>query len=73
MHAMIGDRLRIHGNQVGTPDQCGRIVEIRGTDGAPPYLVQFDDGHERLIFPGTDAIVEKASEADSAAAPQSQP
>ena len=58
MHASIGDKLRIHSNQVGTPDHCGRITEIRGANGAPPYLVQFEDGHERLVFPGGDAVVE---------------
>jgi hypothetical protein len=58
MRASIGDKLRVHSNQVGTPDHCGQITEIRGADGGPPYLVRFDDGHERLVFPGGDAVVE---------------
>ena len=70
MHASIGDRLRIHSNQVGTSDHCGQIIEIRGADGAPPYMVQFDDGHERLIFPGGDAVIEAApAEAPDAGTP----
>jgi hypothetical protein len=60
MRATIGDRLHIHNNHTGNPDQFGRIVEIRGTDGAPPYLVEFPDGHTSLVFPGPDAVVESA-------------
>jgi uncharacterized protein DUF1918 len=60
MHATIGDKLHVHTNHTGTPDQYGRIVEVRGTDGAPPYVVEFEDGHTRLVFPGVDAVVEPA-------------
>jgi len=59
MHASVGDRLHIHGRAVGNPDQLAEIVEVRGTDGTPPYLVRFPDGRERLVFPGPDCIVEK--------------
>jgi Domain of unknown function (DUF1918) len=58
MHAVIGDRLHVHGNIVGQPDRTGEIVEIRGAGGEPPYLVSFEDGHMGLVFPGPDAVVE---------------
>ncbi|HEU5426672.1 MAG TPA: DUF1918 domain-containing protein [Actinocrinis sp.] len=58
MHAKVGDTLHIHARQTDSPDQWGRIVEIRGTDGTPPYLVEFPDGHVGLLFPGPDAVVE---------------
>jgi hypothetical protein len=58
MHAQVGDRLHVHGRTVGNPDQLGEIVEVRGQDGAPPYLVRFPDGRETLVFPGPDAVVE---------------
>jgi hypothetical protein len=48
----------LHGNIVGTPDRSGEIVEVKGKAGEPPYLVRFDDGHTRLVFPGPDAVVE---------------
>jgi len=60
MRAVVGDRLHVHGRVVGTPDHLCEIIEIRGPDGAPPYLVRRDDGHEVLVFPGTDASVEHA-------------
>lgn len=58
MRAVVGDRLYVHGRVVGTPDQASEIIEIRGADGAPPYLIRRDDGHEALVFPGPDALVE---------------
>ncbi len=36
----------------------GMIVEIRGGDGAAPYVVQFPDGHTALVFPGPQAAIE---------------
>lgn len=58
MQASIGDKLRIHGHNVGDPDKTGEIMEIHGSSGEPPYVVRFDDGHTGLVFPGPDAVVE---------------
>jgi hypothetical protein len=58
MRAAIGDTLHIHTNHLGTEDALGEILEVRGADGAPPYLVQFRDGRKRLLFPGPDAVIE---------------
>ena len=58
MRAVVGDQLHVHGRVVGRSDQTSEIIEIRGRDGAPPYLVRRDDGHQVLVFPGTDATVE---------------
>jgi hypothetical protein len=57
MQATIGDRICIHGNIVGHRDKNGEIVEIHGAGGEPPYLVRFDDGKTRLVFPGPDAVI----------------
>ena len=58
MRAAVGDRLHVHGRVVGSPDQTLEIIDVRGDDGAPPYLVRREDGHESLVFPGPDALVE---------------
>jgi hypothetical protein len=59
MKARVGDRLVIHGHRVGEPERDAEILEVRGTDGEPPYLVRWsDDGHEGLVYPGSDAYVE---------------
>ena len=61
MRAEVGDRLHVHGGVVGRPDHTSEIIEVRGRDGEPPYLVRRDDGHRVLVFPGTDASVERRS------------
>ncbi|MFE3442002.1 DUF1918 domain-containing protein [Nocardia sp. NPDC059180] len=58
MMANVGDRLHVHGHIVGDHDHLGEIVEVRGPDGSPPYIVRFEDGHESLVYPGPDATVE---------------
>lgn len=57
MHAEVGEVLVLKANRVGQPDRAGQIVDVRGADGGPPFLVKFDDGHEGLVFPGPDAVV----------------
>jgi hypothetical protein len=59
MHASIGDMIIIEGHRQGEPRRAGQILETRGDDGAPPYVVQWDDGtHSALFFPGSDARIE---------------
>ncbi|MEJ3743769.1 DUF1918 domain-containing protein [Actinomycetes bacterium KLBMP 9797] len=58
MHATVGDQLHVHSNTVGARDRVAEIVEVRGPEGQPPYLVRFPDGHETLMYPGPDCVVE---------------
>ena len=58
MQASVGDKLHVHGRKVGDRDQVAEIVEVRGAAGGPPYLVRSPDGHESVVFPGPDAVVE---------------
>jgi hypothetical protein len=59
MKAQVGDMLVVCGHRVGEPDRTGEVVEVRGEDGEPPYVVRWDDtGHEGLYFPGSDAHVQ---------------
>jgi len=58
MQAKVGDMLVVHGQRTGVPDHLGRITEVRGKEGGPPFMVRWDDdGHEGLVFPGPDAVV----------------
>jgi hypothetical protein len=62
MQAKVGDRLVIKGHRVGEHDRDAEVLEVRGTDGGPPYLVRWDeDGHVGLLFPGSDATIEHLS------------
>jgi hypothetical protein len=51
----------MHSRTIDQPDRSGEIIEVRGAEGAPPYLVRFDDSHERLVFPGPDCTVQPAA------------
>ena len=57
MNASTGQQILIRGKTVESPDKHGEIIEVRGPEGGPPYLVRFDDGHETLVYPGTDAVL----------------
>ena len=59
MQATRGDRIIIRGHRVGEPDRDGEVLDVRGEDGGPPYVVRWEDsGHETLFFPGSDATVQ---------------
>lgn len=59
MRAAVGDRIVVRGHKVGDNDRGAEILAVEGVDGAPPYLVRWeDDGHEGMFFPGPDAVVE---------------
>ncbi len=57
MHAQVGDALVAESNKVDASPRRGEIIEVRGADGAPPYVVRWSDGHEGLVYPGGDAHV----------------
>jgi HSP20 family protein len=58
MPAHVGDQIRVRAHQVDEPDRCGEIIQVRGGDGGPPFVVRWDDSdHEVLFFPGIDALV----------------
>ncbi|WP_329016155.1 DUF1918 domain-containing protein [Streptomyces sp. NBC_00690] len=58
MHANVGDKLVVHGRIVGQHDQNAEVVEVLGPEGGPPYRVRFDDGHETLLSPGPDTVIQ---------------
>ncbi|MET7995631.1 DUF1918 domain-containing protein [Amycolatopsis sp. NPDC005232] len=57
MHATVGDEIQVHGRTVGAAEQRAEILEVRGPDGSPPYVVRFADGHEALLYPGPDCEI----------------
>jgi uncharacterized protein DUF1918 len=59
MRAYVGDRLVVVGHRVGDHGREAEILEVRGADGAPPYLVRWTaDDQQALVFPGSDASIE---------------
>ena len=57
MQAKIGDRLVVESNRDASHRREGEILEVRGENGGPPYVVRWSDGHEGVTFPGPDAFV----------------
>ena len=54
MRAQQGDRVTVPGRHVGAAERHGEVLEVRGPDGGPPYLVRWDDGHEAVVCPGPE-------------------
>jgi hypothetical protein len=57
MHAMVGDRVRIHGRTVGAAEREGEVIEIRGSEESPLLVVKYDDGHQAILAPGGDCEI----------------
>jgi hypothetical protein len=58
MRAQAGDRIVVLSPITGGTVRDGEIVEVRGSEGAPPYLVRWADTDTTgLFFPGSDAHV----------------
>lgn len=65
MHAKPGDRLVLEGIHVGDHRRIGVILSVPHDDGTPPYTVRWlDNGHEALVFPGSEARVEPPTPID---------
>lgn len=58
LRAEPGDRLVVRGHRQGEPERDAEVLEALGEDGAPPYLVRWEDGHESEVFPGPDIFIQ---------------
>ena len=58
MKARVGDRLLVRRRRPGGDERHAEVLEVRGKDGAPPYLVRWSDGHESILVPGSETTVE---------------
>ena len=67
VRARVGDRIVVHGHRVGQPERNGEVSEVLGEDGAPPFMVRWeDDGHVSRFYPGSDAFVQHQADANQA-------
>lgn len=59
LRAQVGDRLVIRRHRVGEPDRDAEILEVRGAEGSPPFVVRWaDDDRVGFVLPGSDAFVQ---------------
>jgi hypothetical protein len=56
--ANTGDRIVVDSAHVGQPQRGGEVVEVLAGRGQEHYRVRWDDGHESIYFPSSDARVE---------------
>lgn len=62
MQGHVGDRIILAANRAEGPVRDGEVLEVRGPNGGPPYLVRWSDGHVGLVFPGPDAVMRAPGE-----------
>ena len=62
-----GDRVILAASHTDEPTRDGEVLEVRGANGEPPYLVRWADGHTGLMYPGPGSILRVEAEHEQAA------
>lgn len=58
MRAAVGDQVEVTATHVDDPVRAGEVVEVRGANGEPPWVVRWSgSSEETLFYPGPDARV----------------
>ena len=68
MRAKPGDRIILAAPNIDGPLRDGEVLEARGDDGEPPYLVRWSDGHQGLLYPGPGSVLRVTSHGPEEAA-----
>lgn len=55
--AEAGDVLVISGHRVGEAERTAEILEVIGEPGREHFRVRWEDGHESIFYPSSDAFV----------------
>jgi len=55
--AKKGDEVVVGGHKVGEARRSGTILEVLGEPGRERWRVRWQDGHESVFAPGSDAVV----------------
>jgi hypothetical protein len=59
--AAVGDVIVIAGHRVGEHERSGEILELLGEPSHRRYRVRWEDGHESVFTPGSDATIRHAT------------
>jgi hypothetical protein len=57
MDAHVGDHIVVESRKVGGDRKSGEVIDVIGGSGGPHYRIRWDDGHESVVYPSTDAFV----------------
>lgn len=69
MHAQVGDHIVLAGEQVDMPTREGEVVEVRGKNGEPPYVMRWSDGHTGILYPGPGSVLKVTRAAETQSGP----
>jgi len=59
--ARAGDVIVVNPHHLGEPERTGEILEVLGESGHEHFRVRWEDGHESVFYPGSDATVRRAT------------
>jgi len=59
LRAKVGDLIVIEGHRVAESRRIGEILEVLGTADREHYRVRWDDDHESIFTPGSDAVIQR--------------
>jgi hypothetical protein len=62
MKAHQGDHIILAARHTDELTRDGEVLEVRGANGEPPYLVRWSDGHTGLMYPGPGSILRVEAE-----------
>ena len=58
--ARPGDRVVVHPHAVSQPSREELILEVIGVPGHERHRVRWDEEHESIFYPGSDATIRKS-------------
>jgi hypothetical protein len=59
----VGDVAVVMGHRVGDAERTGEIVEVLGAPDHLHYRVRWEDGHESVLYPGSDVVIRHRDDA----------
>jgi Domain of unknown function (DUF1918) len=57
MNAHVGDHIVVESRKVGGGRKTGEVIDVIDGSGSQHYRIRWDDGHESVVYPSTDAFV----------------
>jgi hypothetical protein len=54
-----GDIVTVEGHKVGDARRTGEILEVLGEQDHEHYRVRWEDGHETIFYPSSDATIRR--------------
>ena len=61
MDANVGDHIIIESNKVGGARRGGEVLDVLHGASGDHFRVRWEDGHESIMYPSSDATVEPAN------------